>query len=1570
MEIVIQIAGKIVEYTFAPVGQWLCHSFHYNNVMENLKNQEKTLRAVQDKVQHTIAAASRNGQEIEVIVRLWLEKVDEATTKLSKIDEEARNRSSNAACLNLKHRHQLSREAKKLVENIAQLLDEYHKNENFVNVGHHPPLEGLEMTGNKDYMAMESRMTAVKEIMEALRNADIDKIGVWGMPGVGKSTLMKEIARQAREEKLFNEVVMAFVTNSPDVRRIQGEIAYTLGLNFDQETEKGRASQLNQRLSKDKKILVILDDIWKELDLQEIGIPSEGCKVVMTSRDRDVLICGMGARKDIKLEILQEAEAFNLIEKIAGDSFKDQPAARRIATEIAKKCEGLPIALVIVSKALKNKSLGEWKDTLRRLKTPAPENITGMLGKIYSPIEVSYNNLESPELKSLFLLCAQLPYFLFYRDLLIYSYGYGLSHGINTLEEARDTQDTLLRKLKDSCLLLERSDGFCMHDLVRDVAIIIASKERNMFVMRDGGGLKEWPDVDALKRCQAFSIFEQLPNEMELECPELIFFHISSKSSSQIPNTLFQGMEKLKVLDLTNMRLTSLPSSLLVLRNLQTLCLDDCMLEDISGIGELKNLVVLSLLYSQISKLPREIGSLVRLRMLDLSKCYKLEMIPPNVISSLVKLEELYMGNSIVQWEVEGLNDERKNASLAELKHLSNLNTLEIQIPDVSKLPKDFNFEKLVRYKICIGDVWDWSDNVQSSRTLKLKLNSSIQSEFWNKMPSNRVEILHLEGRLNGVMSVIPETDTEVFQQMKYLRIHNGVQLKYIVNLSTSVVVFPTLETFILSNMIKLEEICQGELPSTSFKNLRVLKLENCEKLRFVFSSSIVRGLSLLEKLKIRRCNSMGAIVVKEEKDGIEDGDVVLFHQLQTLVLEDLPELVSFLSTRSSFMTDCGQIIAEGNHDLHMPLLHYQLSFPSLKTLQLKRLPKIKHVWSKEISRFPDLLDLCVDRCENLKSLFPVAAVATSLSKLKSLEIRNCEVLEEIVQREDGTDPTMRILFTSLTYLSLEGLPKLKWFFQGVRTLESSSSKELHEQGGTLFGVDEVSFPSLQTLHMKGLPKIKHVWNCGQEPKTVFKCVEQLKTLWIKNCEVLEEIVGGGGGAGAVARTLLEFPRVTNLRLENLKRLKWFYKGVHVSKWPMLEEIQIEGCEKVEIFASGVVSFEETVEDRPSEMSIKQPIFLVDELSFSSLKKLLIQNMDKLEIIWQDQVAASSFSKNIQDVEIDGCEKLLHVFQSNFRTTTILSQRLTRLHIRNCRSLESIFRNMEGHNGKEPQVLIAPSSGKEESVAREDGTARHIEFPILTQMRLCGLPKLKWILEGVDTILECPSLEKLELFQCEQVLIWASKFGSSSSSQQNQLQTCIQLPLPNLLELQVWISWREEIFPYELVDPVPRLRQLHLRSLPMLTHLWKEDSTQPCPLFHNLEFLHLSRCRKLKNIVPSSVFLQNLTELHISYCDGLINLLTSTTAKTLVQLKKMTVMECKRITEIVAMEDGEEHVAITFNKLAHLELVDLPNLTHFCSGPYSFGESLKNVIVTRCPEMKPLCRGVSSTPELKGVYHT
>ncbi|KAG2702062.1 hypothetical protein I3760_06G073500 [Carya illinoinensis] len=931
MEVVAAIAATIVEYTIGPLGQWLCYSCRYGSNMEDLKNQVKSLQDAKSKVQHSIYAAIRNGEEIEDDVNTWLTKASAITELATKKihegeEEEVETRSSNiGACLNLKQRHQLSQEAKNIVGNIAELL----KNAGTFNkVSYRPDLEvGMSVTTRyMDYVNLQSRMSVAKQIMEALADANINKIGVWGMAGVGKSTLMREIAKKVNKEKLFNEVAMAIVSESPDLRRIQGEIADTLGLKFDQETEKGRASQLQRRLLNDKKILVILDDIWKPLDLEEIGIiPSERCKIVLTSRNRDVLTCRMGTQKDFTVQTLLKEEAWDLFEKMAGESVKD-PNVRGIASEVAKECAGLPIALVTVSKALKNKSLGEWKDALRQLRRLVPRHVTEMLKTVYSPIELSYKKLESQQLKSLLLLCAQLSAFVFYRDLLKYCYGYGFFHdGINTLEEARNMLDTLLGKLRDSCLIQESFiHGFRMHDVVCDVATIIASEDHNMFVIRDHGWLKTWPKVDSLKRCEAFSILggdiDQLPNEME--CPELRFFHLCLEDRSlQILDNFFLGMDKLNVLDLTKTQLPSLPSSLLLLRNLQTLCLDQCMLGDISGIGKLKNLIILSLLHSDISKLPREIGSLVHLRLLDLSNCSKLEMIPPNVISSLVKLEELYLGNSFVQWEDEGPNDERKNASLAELNHLSNLTSLEIQIPDVNNLPKDLMFEKLERYTICIGDVWDWIDSTrQTSRRLKLKFNSSFQLQSWVKLLWKRVEDLHLD-ELNDVESVIPEMDREGLQQLKHLHIQNSVELKYILNLRTPVIAFPTLETFVLENMINLEEICHGKLRLTSFKNLRVLKVISCDKLKYVFSSPIARGFPLLEELEVKHCNNMGAIVMKEEEQGIDDGDMILFRRLETLVLEDVPKLVSFLSIKNSFMRDGGEI----SHDPDVPLLHDQV---------------------------------------------------------------------------------------------------------------------------------------------------------------------------------------------------------------------------------------------------------------------------------------------------------------------------------------------------------------------------------------------------------------------------------------------------------------------------------------------------------------------------------------------------------------------------------------------------------------------------------------------------------------------
>ncbi|XP_030957689.1 disease resistance protein At4g27190-like [Quercus lobata] len=804
MEIqVISAAAKICEYTGKPVGQWLCYSFHYGTNIENMKNRVMELKAARDRVQHRVIEAVNNIEEIEADVNMWLTKVDDILGKAEEVldeEEKAKMCYPKMACPNLKLRHKHSKMAKKIVKEIGEL-----KNCRFDKVSYRPASKGSVTTTNMDYITFESRRSTVEELVGALVDANINMIGVWGMPGVGKSTLIREVAMKVKEKKLFDEVAIATVTHKPDLLRIQGEIADRLDLKLDKETLSGRADLLRERLAKENtKILVILDDIWEKLDLNEIGIPCDECKIVVTSRNRDILSSEMGAQKDFGLEVLPKEEAWCLFEKLSGDSLKESNL-RSKAIEISTACAGLPLALVTVAKALKNKCFFEWEDALRQLRRPSPRNQKRMQEVIYSAIKLSYSHLESPELQSFFLFCAQNLAFstIHYQDLLKKCFGLRLFHGISTLEEARNRTYTLVRSLKDSGLLLDALDSsqcFRMHDLTCDVALLIAYETQNVLSMRDEG-LVEWPDEDDMKMCTTIIVLNRDIHELpdRLECPELRCLNVHAKDrevSFKISDTFFEGMRELKVLDLTYMRLSSLPSSLKLLTSLQTLCLDQCVLGDIAMIGEMKNLEILSLIHSEFKQLPREIGFLTHLRMLDLSNC-KLQVIPANVLSRLILLEELYVGNSFIQWEV-GLNNE--SASLAELKHLSRLSTLEVQIPDVNMMPKDLLFEKFKRYKIFIGDVWDWSDKHEDSRILKLKLNTCFQLERRIEMLFNGIEDLCLD-ELNGVKSIVYELDMKGFQQLKHLHVQNNAEIKYIIHsrgLVIDDVVFPALKIFSL----------------------------------------------------------------------------------------------------------------------------------------------------------------------------------------------------------------------------------------------------------------------------------------------------------------------------------------------------------------------------------------------------------------------------------------------------------------------------------------------------------------------------------------------------------------------------------------------------------------------------------------------------------------------------------------------------------------------------------------------------------------------------------------------------
>lgn len=166
------------------------------------------------------------------------------------------------------------------------------------------------------------------------------------------------------------------------------------------------------------------------------------------------------------------------------------------------------------------------------------------------------------------------------------------------------------------------------------------------------------------------------------------------------------------------------------------------------------------------------------------------------------------------------------------------------------------------------------------------------------------------------------------------------------------------------------------------------------------------------------------------------------------------------------------------------------------------------------------------------------------------------------------------------------------------------------------------------------------------------------------------------------------------------------------------------------------------------------------------------------------------------------------------------------------------------------------------------------------------------------------------------------------------------------------------------------LSDLRFSKLPELTHLWKgEFQSQAGILFQNLRTLKVLECPKLKSLVSSTTCFEYLTTLEISRCHGFINLITPSTAKSMVQLKRMRITDCKMIEEIIAGDGGRE--VIIFKQLQHLRLHSLPQLRSFCSGYHHFQfPSLVEFIATECPKLSVFSEGKAITPLLQRVCLT
>ncbi|KAH9687079.1 AAA domain-containing protein [Citrus sinensis] len=1370
------IVSEGAKSLFKPIIRQISYVFKYQSYIDGLKDQVKQLGYRRETVQQPVNHARLQGDEIYEGVTDWLNQVDEFSEGVAKsiIDDEDRAKKScfRGLCPNLISRYKLSKQAAKAAEAAASLVGKG----NFSNVSYRPAPESTEQMEVKDYEAFDSRMKVFQDVVEALKDDKLNIIGVYGMGGVGKTTLVKQVARQVMEEKLFDKVVMAEVTQTPDHQEIQKKLASDLGIKFElNESIFDRANRLRERLKKEKWVLIILDNIWKKLEFEKVGIPSRDvddkdkkddqrrCTIILTSRSRDLLCIDMNSQKNFQIDALPPKEALQLFEEIVGDSTKIS-AFQITANEIVERCGGLPVALSTVANALKTKELDFWKDALNQLRRSDAREIHGMQANVYTSIKLSYDFLESEEAKSLFRLCGLYSEgnVIQVSDLLRYGVGWDLFENVYTLEEARIRVHRLIDNLKSSCLLLDgdAKDEVKIHDVIHVVAVSIAAEKR-MFNIPNVADLEKKMEETIRKDPIAISLPHRgdqvLPQRMR--CPRLGLFLLHTKGlcSMQVSDHIFEGTEGLKVLDLARIHFSSLPSSLGCLINLQTLCLDYCRLKDIAIVGQLKKLEILSLVYSDIKQLPLEIGRLTRLQLLDLSNCWSLELIPPNVISKLSRLEELFMHNSFSQWDkVEG----GSNASLVELKGLSNLTTLEIDVSDSEILPQDFVSVELERYKIFIGQT-SVRRLVESKTSTLMVLKgpetvSLLLGNDGTKMLLKRTEDLRLYS-LKGVQNVVHELDGgEGFPRLQHLLVTDCSEILHIVGSVGRVrcKVFPLLESLDLINLPNLETICYSQLrEDQSFSNLRKINVDCCPKLKYLFSFSMAKNLLRLQKVQVENCDDLKMIIGPDmEKPTTTQG----FTEINA---EDDPV--------------------------------HQVRLPSLEVLHISEADKLRKIWHHQLASksFSKLKKLEISECDNLLNIFPpLVGIPNSLV---NLNVSLCEKIEEIIGHVGEEAKENRIAFSELKLLELDYLPRLTSFCSENYTLEFPSLEQVsmthclnmktfsqgilstpklckvQEEGelrrweGNLNSTiqkcyeEMIGFRDIIHLQLSHFPRLKEIWH-GQAlpvsffnnlfdlvvddctnmssaiPANLLRCLNNLVYLEVRNCDSLEEVLHLEELINADKEHIGPlFPKLFKLRLTDLPKLKRFCNFTrNIIELPKLRYLTIENCPDMETFISNSLVHVTTDNKEAQKLKSEENLLHLwkenDESSkaFTNLGSLEISECSKL----QKLVPPSWHLENLWELEVSKCHGLINVLTLSTSKTLV---NLERMKIADCKMIEEIIQSQVGEEAEDCIVF------------------RKLEY-----LGLDCLPSLTSFCLG-NYALEFPSLEHVVVRQCPTMKIFS-----------------------------------------------------------------------------------------------------------------------------------------------------------------------------------------------------------------------
>jgi predicted ribonuclease YlaK len=210
-DIVISIFAKVAECLVEPVIREGKYFLCVNKVIKDLESKREGLISERDNLLCRVEQAKERTEIIEKPVEKWLDDVKSLLEQVEALEKRMR---ANTRCFKgdfpTWRRYRLSKQMVKKVEAMENLKG----TSNIQQFSHKAALPGIEYLSSENFIYFQSTKEAYNQLLEFLRDDCIHMIGVYGMGGCGKTTLVTEAGKKAEESNMFDKVLNHSVSNT------------------------------------------------------------------------------------------------------------------------------------------------------------------------------------------------------------------------------------------------------------------------------------------------------------------------------------------------------------------------------------------------------------------------------------------------------------------------------------------------------------------------------------------------------------------------------------------------------------------------------------------------------------------------------------------------------------------------------------------------------------------------------------------------------------------------------------------------------------------------------------------------------------------------------------------------------------------------------------------------------------------------------------------------------------------------------------------------------------------------------------------------------------------------------------------------------------------------------------------------------------------------------------------------------------------------------------------------------------------------------------------------------------